>query len=505
MAATLWVQATASVLLLLAAVYAFSSAHLVRAALAAVFLSVLLTAAYVVSDSLTGAGITEATVFHVLYGTEGLHAEVIAVPALAGLAMIAGAVWLLRRAYRAARLKHVGLSLPTQLTVAGACATFALLLHPTVLQSKELVASALDASRAQVLNQDLAGLARGASVVPRRSLVYIYAESLERSFFDEERFPGLVTELRQLEQGALSFRGVRQAPMTDWTIAGMVASQCGVPLAPFRSNRNDFSRVDEFMPGATCLGDLLQNAGYRNAYVGGADLAFAGKGRFYADHGFTRVVGRDEVAAAQRHPPPLSKWGVHDDVMLETAFREFVRLSSEPTPFALVLLTLDTHPPEGHPTPACRAVQPYGDGSNPTLNAVRCADHLLAAFVRRLEAHAAANDVDLLVVVASDHLMMRSAATPALEAMQDERENLLFVRGKGVEPRAVRREATTLDVAPTLLGLMGSPVGTMALGRDLLMPEPTLAEKYGSEQFFQLLQNWRLALWRVWDGRAGSV
>lgn len=506
MASTLWVQALAALLLLLVAMFAFTSARLVQLALASVVASIFLSVAYLVSDSFTGAGITEATVFHILYGIDGLDLEVVAAPVLAGLAAIIGSIWLLRRAYRAARLKHVGISVPTQLTLTGACATFALLLHPTVLQSKELLATALDVSRAQVLGNELAGLAEGVKPAPKRSVVYVYAESLERSFFDEKHFPQLITELRQLERGALSFRGIRQAPMTDWTIAGMVASQCGVPLAPFRRNRNDFAGVQHFMPGATCLGDLLKSAGYRNSYVGGADTAFAGKGRFYRDHGFDTVLGKDELSAQQAEPPPLSKWGVYDDLMFDSAYREYTRLAASPGPFALTVLTLDTHPDEGHRTPACRDLPRYGDGTNPMLDAVRCADHLVAAFVRRIEAHAAANGIDLVVVVASDHLMMKSTGvTPLLETMQSQRENLLFVRGRGIDPGVVTRDATTLDVAPTLLRLLGAPVETLALGRDLLMPAPTLSEKYGRERFFDLVQHWRLALWRVWDGDSKAL
>ena len=171
MASTLWVQALAALLLLLAAMFAFTSARLVQLALASVVASIFLSVAYLVSDSFTGAGITEATVFHILYGIDGLDVEVVAAPALAGLAVIIGSIWLLRRAYRAARLKHVGISVPTQLTLTGACTTFALLLHPTVLQSKELLASAVDVSRAVTRRYSLAQAAEAYDALNRGEIV----------------------------------------------------------------------------------------------------------------------------------------------------------------------------------------------------------------------------------------------------------------------------------------------------------------------------------------------
>lgn len=108
-----------------------------------------------------------------------------------------------------------------------------------------------------------------------KNLVYIYAESLERTYLDENLFPGLITELKELEQSALSFTGLEQVSGTHWTIAGMVASQCGIPLVT-ASGGNAMSGIDRFLPGATCLGDVLHTRGYNLIYMGGADNDFAG-------------------------------------------------------------------------------------------------------------------------------------------------------------------------------------------------------------------------------------
>ncbi|MEK9943113.1 MAG: hypothetical protein VW771_11650, partial [Gammaproteobacteria bacterium] len=63
-----------------------------------------------------------------------------------------------------------------------------------------------------------------------KNLVYIYLESLERTYLDETLFPGLTPNLARLEREGLSLTNLRQVPATGWTIAGMVASQCGQPL-----------------------------------------------------------------------------------------------------------------------------------------------------------------------------------------------------------------------------------------------------------------------------------
>lgn len=107
----------------------------------------------------------------------------------------------------------------------------------------------------------------------------IYFESLERTYFDEKTFPSLVTDLRQIEGEAQSFTSVGQSIGAGFTIGGMVVGQCGVPL--LLSGSENSMQVSNFLTGATCLGDLFADAGYRTEYLGGSASEFAGKGAFY--------------------------------------------------------------------------------------------------------------------------------------------------------------------------------------------------------------------------------
>lgn len=90
------------------------------------------------------------------------------------------------------------------------------------------------------------------------------------------------------------FSHTQQLPGTDYTIAGMVASQCGIPLfAPFEGNAS--ASVSSFFPQNICLGDILKNSGYQNYFVQGANLRFAGKDVFLKSHGFDHLYGSEEL------------------------------------------------------------------------------------------------------------------------------------------------------------------------------------------------------------------
>ncbi len=471
-------------------------------AVAVYVLSVLLTGAYLLADAFTGVGVTDAVLFHLLYGLDGLRLFEFFPYVLASVALLVGLVASILLFWRAVSRRNgkVTRYKLAELVALGAVCLFAVVLHPAALQSAEIASEVMD-SVGIPLEDELLGFEPAKVEGGRRkNLVYIYVESLERIFLRNDIFPGLAPNLAALEQESLRISGIGQAPLTDWTIAGMVASQCGIPLATFKVDRNDFSDVGKFMPGATCLGEILQQEGYHSVFMGGADLNFAGKGRFYKEHGFSEVIGRHELESASPEVLPLSKWGVYDDVLLDDAYEQFKRLADSGQPFALFMLTLDTHPPFGHETPACNG-QVYGDGVSRILSAVKCSDQLVSDFVRKIERY---SKDDLIVVVASDHLQMRNDIYDFLVARDAQRENLFFVRGQGIEPRLIERSATTLDIFPTILHLLGWEVQGVALGRSLLGTDKTLVEKYGKETFYTSLQKWRMQLWQAWSPRSGS-
>ena len=325
-----------------------------------------------------------------------------------------------------------------------------------------------------------------------RNLVFLYLESLERTYFDEARFPGLINELRELEKEGLSFTNIRGAEGTGFTIGGMVASQCGIPLVT-SSHPNSMAGMDRFLPGAQCIGDLLADAGYQLDYMGGASLKFAGKGKFYTSHGFTQVRGKDELRAGLDDPDYLSNWGLYDDTVLEMVLQRYQELVAADRPFALFALTLDTHHPNGHPSRSCDGLV-YEDGANPILNAVHCSDRLAARFIRKLRESAASDNT--LLVVASDHIALRNSAYDQLTS--GKRTNLLMI----FDPASAQtsqnsRAGTTLDIAPTILSRLGFNVAAHGLGRDLLGGQANLAE--GTVGVNTQLKSWREELAGFWD------
>lgn len=455
-------------------------------------LSLLLLLTFLVSDYFTAEGINEAVLYHLRYGLEGAgfaEYRALITSTIFGVCVSLGVVfwWMMRRATRVAWASSRGSgwrqSIPLIL-VSGS-----LLVNPATTDIYHLLAaSSVQQGEFDRYYARPHALTTGK---PARNLVLIYAESLERTYFDESRFPGLIQGLRQLERDSVSFTAIRQLPGTGWTIAGMVASQCGLPLfSP--SHGNALSGMDRFLPAATCLGDLLHHRGYHLAYYGGASLEFAGKGNFYQTHQFDEVKGRRELLAEIPDKRYQSGWGLFDDTLFDLAYRRFEELSATGERFALFLLTLDTHHPEGHPSRSCSGIR-YRDGTNPILNAVACSDFLISRFVERIRQSPFRDDT--VVVVMSDHLAMRNTAWDRL--ISGPRSNLFMIFDpSGTSRGFVSTPGSTLDVGTTVLSFLGYR-GRIGLGRDLRDDSP---RNVADIEFIQhRLGTWQQPVMRFWS------
>lgn len=370
-------------------------------------------------------------------------------------------------------------SLPARSLSAGVMITCLLLFPPTQSAAGflfEEFSSTVDPVSHQ-LAQKLSVTPEVVESAPPKNLVMIYAEGLERSYFDELRFPQLVPGLQEFSRRSVDFAGLEQVEGTSWTVAGMVSSQCGVPLhSRFGVDGNDYGLFTDFLPRAKCLGDELAQRGYTNVFIGGADTRFAGKANFLRSHGFDRVIGRQELEphlAASTHA-----WGLYDEDLFASAKEEFERLIDQQKPFSLVLLTLDTHHPRGHPSPSCAA---YPKQDNPILHAVHCTDQIVVPFINFIRRSRVSSETT--IVLLSDHLAMRNTASELLSSKQRNRKLTFIIDTPQTAPDTHEGAATHFDIAPTVIESLGFHVqGPWGLGHSLWHNDKGFLAKHVSLQ-----------------------
>ena len=298
-----------------------------------------------------------------------------------------------------------------------------------------------------------------------RNLVLIYLESVGTPLIEHPRWPGLMPRLAQLQREHALLPHLEASAFI--TIEGLVNSQCG-SLLPFQRDSDSYASGEGLFERMTCLGDVLARAGYRQSYLGGAGMGFAGKGAFLAEHGYDRLLGYEHWTALGLHARP-DTWGLSDAELFEQALMELDRLRAEPELHQLTLLTIGTHLP-GFVYEECAAYTLPG-GQDPFLQSLHCTDQLLGRFVDALQARGVLEDT-LLVITADHHIfpnpdMRRLFGDTAVE----QRRLPLIVLGPDPLPRAAQASGASFDLAPTLLDLLDiRHDARFALGRSLLRP-----------------------------------
>lgn len=425
-------------------------------------LYIILNVTLVASNYFTGDGINDAVLYTLTSSLTGAGIGKYVLPGLGvalGLVVIFGLLtWILRR--RKHHPYHFGYSL------------LALLLALASVDASSAFRQVVELVKSQTRSgeSDFAAwykVPHGVINNPKLNLVYIYGESLERTYFQPELFPDLAPELTGLKDSALDFSHTGQLPGTDYTIAGMVSSQCGIPLfAPFEGNSS--SSMSSFFPKNVCLGDILKTSGYENYFMQGADLRFAGKDVFLQSHGFDYMFGAQELKGIVADPTYRNNWGFYDDTVLDEVYQKYMELSKANKRFSLFTLTVDTHHPDGFISKTCHRRSYTFDGKvNQSFSAVACSQEHVAALIEKIKASPYFKNT--VIVVSSDHLAMNNTAWKYLN--KQERDNLFFIiRGDKPEQKLIPVKRSTLDNGATVLDILGGD-NYIGLGRSSLSSE----------------------------------
>lgn len=323
-----------------------------------------------------------------------------------------------------------------------------------------------------------------------RNLVFIYLESMDDAFGNNSLVEvNALHELQAVTTGWERMDSLFQYPGGGWTMAGIISSQCGVPLLPPASENNfalDVEREAQsgqrghndvgaeeqwFLPGAVCLGDVLKESGYINVYMGGADTSFANKDKFLRSHGFETIFSRSYWE--EHGETEFSEWGLSDRRLFENAKEEVLDLHASGQPFNLTMLTLDNHSPI-HQFDYCPQVL-----KDETLNAIQCQSSILADFITFMDENGILEDT--VVVLVADHQILSAYDVSNYRTkLGVSTTDLVPIFSRFWSPDGVKIERKTdnqLHIFPTVVDLLGGKLSNHrgGLGVSLTQPEGSLS------------------------------
>ncbi len=205
------------------------------------------------------------------------------------------------------------------------------------------------------------------------------------------------------------------------------------------------------------IAHALGERGYQRAFVSGGRGIFDGVRPFMMANGFEHFVEQKDY----EKPAFINAWGVSDEDTFHRAITECDRLHDNGKPFFVTILTVSNHRPFTYPEGRIE-LSPHEKKRD---NAVRYADWALGDFFERSRARPFFKNT--LFVVLGDHgaRVFGSQLFP----MKSYRVPLLMIRPDG--ERAGERHSTlgcTMDVAPTILGVLGGEYRSVFFGQDML-------------------------------------
>lgn len=285
------------------------------------------------------------------------------------------------------------------------------------------------------------------------NLITIYIESGEESLGDDNLFElNMLEPLQNATKGWSRFEPFDVYKGGGWTMAGIVGTECGIPLRGAGISESDINSndigdgSDRYMPGATCLGDVLTDAGYHSVFMGGADASFASKENFLTSHGYDEVM--DLTTWEHEAEADLGPWGLSDSRLMDHAKEQVTRLHEADQPFHLSVLTLDAHEPV-HRYDNCPL-----SSEDEMVSVVHCSMSSVAGFVDYLGEQGYLDDT--VVFITGDHPKMVGEGASFREELYDLPERPLFNRlwvPGGVS--IAREHIDQLSVYATLLDVLG--------------------------------------------------
>jgi len=208
--------------------------------------------------------------------------------------------------------------------------------------------------------------------------------------------------------------------------------------------------------GIANWGTVMRRQGYHTSFLYGGYGYFDNMNYFFGHNGF-------EVRDRAQIPKPVrfeNIWGVADEDLFDSALSYYDGLASSGRPFFSIIMTTSNHKPftfrAGVP-----GVKPQGGGREA---GVRYADYAQGYFLREARKHAWFDNT-LFVVVADHGARVYGREDIPLKSYEIP---MVFYAPAHLRPGRVDALTTQVDIAPTVLGLLGLPYQAPFFGNDVL-------------------------------------
>lgn len=294
----------------------------------------------------------------------------------------------------------------------------------------------------------LARKVKSDTVCPRRNVVMVLMESMSASLMQRFGQEARLTPcLDSLYRNGLSFANFYSAG--NHTNHGMYATLYSFPSVMKRN-----AMKGSVIPVYSGLPTVLRDNGYATMFFMTHESQYDNMNAFFRTNGYQEIYSQENYPADK----VVNGFGVQDDFLFSYALPVLNRHAAEGKPFFATLLSISNHPPY--------IIPPYFQPKNSLLEQqiVEYADWSISRFMEAASREPWFDNT--LFVFLGDHGKM--VGTADCELPQSYNHIPLILYGKGIAPEERTDFAGQVDVAPTLLGMLGIDYVQNNFGIDLM-------------------------------------
>jgi phosphoglycerol transferase MdoB-like AlkP superfamily enzyme len=240
------------------------------------------------------------------------------------------------------------------------------------------------------------------------------------------------------------------------SVRGIEAVVAGFPPTPALS----VVKLSKAQRDFATLASVLARSGYRSEFVYGGESHFDNMRSFFLGNRFDHVVDRKDFAA----PKFVGSWGVSDEDLFDRAHARISARHAAGQPFFTLVFTSSNHTPFQFPD---GRIELHDAQKQTVHNAVKYADHALGQFLERARTSDYWADTLFLVVADHDTRVYGDELVPVGKFHIPG-----VILGADVTARRIESLVSQIDLAPTLLSLMGVDSEHPFPGRDLTRTLP---------------------------------
>lgn len=321
-------------------------------------------------------------------------------------------------------------------------------------------------SEAASRDDEKAGATSGKSPFIKRphNVILISVESLSSSFLGAYGAPkGLTPNLDELALNGVKFEQLYATGTR--TVRGLDALSLGTPPIPgqaiVRRLKNDH---------LTTIGELLEHQGFTPYFFYGGYGYFDNMNAYFGANDY-RVLDRTDFP--KETVMFENVWGVADEFLFDNVIRTFDNEQATDKPFFAHIMTTSNHRPYTYPDGRIDIPSPGG-----RAGAVKYTDYAIGKFI--LDAKAKPWFKDTLFVIVADHCA--SVSGKAKLPVAGYRIPLILYAPTLLKPASYPQMVSQIDIAPTLIKILGKSGDEHFFGRDLFekeaLPERAFISNY---------------------------